>query len=222
MNIVIDVEVEPAESKCTIAVGKVRNHVLRACIFKVNDSRLRWSFHVVHNRTPHGPQLRFFSFGISLSDYNCRGQSDQSNRYERSARVHNFPSVPEPECGSDCCSIRIVRSTRFPSFASTLRVCILYPCASTVISYSESCGTRTASSPRRSETASQRNFFSSVRRMRARAPGSANPCSVNTVVKIMKSWACDLLELCAARARIYADVVPASNTSPTSAILNRT
>src|ERR1019366_9476690 len=83
-------------------------------------------------------------------------------------------------------------------------------------------GMRKASSPWWSDAASHRNFFSSERRTRARAPGRAKPRSLNTVAKMRKTCACEPLDLWAAPAGAKIDVALASQTKPTRAIVKRT
>src|ERR1019366_7079897 len=83
-------------------------------------------------------------------------------------------------------------------------------------------GMRKASSPWWSDAASHRNFFSSERRTRARAPGRAKPRSLNTVAKMRKTWACEPLDLWAAPAGAKIDAALASQTKPTRAIVKRT
>src|SRR4029077_14421925 len=144
---------------------------------------------LVHNRSANGSQLGFLPLGFILREqYDCR-EGNERDQSKRPARVHGFPPVPGPDCGSVCSSIRIVRSARFSCRASTFRDCVLKPRASIVNSYSAPGGTRNASSPWWSDIVSHRNFFSSERRTRARAPGRANPWPENTVAKMTKSWA---------------------------------
>src|SRR5260221_11789742 len=76
-------------------------------------------------------------------------------------------------------------------------------------------------SPRRSDIASQRNFFSSARRTRTRAPGKVNPWLVNTVAKITKScaWELELLEVWVPARTAGTEIAPNAETSASRGII---
>src|SRR5258708_6261313 len=163
-------------------------------IFQVYDGAIHGVLFLVDHRSANRAQFGFLTLAVALrkhhgGSHRRRHHSDDGGESELPGRVHGFP----PASGS----IWSVKSSRLPSRASTLRVCGLKPRASTVNSYSAPCFTRMPSSPWWSDSASQRNFCSSARRTRARAPGKANPCVVKIVAKMTKSCAWGLPEFCA-------------------------
>src|SRR5450759_2363157 len=170
MNLVVDVEVQAAKAKLAFRIGNVSDDVLRTEVFQINHGGVGGGFLFINYRSAHGPQLGFTALGLALREQRGCRQRHERDQGEPSKHVHGFPSEAR--------SIRSVRSSWLPSRASSGRVCVLKPRASIVNSYSAPCFTLIPSSPRRSDTASQRNFGSSARRTRTRAPGRAKPWSV--------------------------------------------
>src|SRR5712692_2788972 len=182
MNFVINIGIEAAEPVFPLVVRNIGLDVLGMRILQVNDGGLDRGFLLVHHAAVHGAQLGLAAFFLRQHTPCGKGQENENDKFP--ACLHGFP----PATGS----IRTVNSSWFPSRALMWRVCAWNPRASIVTSYSAPCLTRMPSSPRRSETASQRNFFSSARRTRTLAPGNAKPWPSNMVAKMRKSsaWEC--------------------------------
>src|ERR1700739_4711212 len=147
MNFVINIGIETAEPVFALVVRNISFDVLGMRVLQVNDGGFDRALLLVHDGPVHGAQLGFPAFFLCQHSPCSKGQENENDEFP--ACLHGFP----PASGS----IRAVNSSCVPSRALMWRVWGWNPRASMVTSYSAPCLTRMPSSPRRSETASQRN-----------------------------------------------------------------